>query len=81
MKHKWKLLLTKYNELVALVDKQNLKVQIHALGDKSSIRSIISQIKDKLFGSYGSNGDKKSVFNFGIELDKYGSLSFRFYKI
>lgn len=65
--------VTKYNELVALVD---LEVQSSdsKLGDKSAIRSIISIIKDKLFGSYGSDG-KKSVFNYGIELDKYGGLS------
>jgi flagellar hook-associated protein 2 len=65
--------ITKYNELVALV---NTEVQSSdsTLGDKAAIRSIISGIKDKLFGSYGSDG-KKSVFNYGIQLDKYGGLS------
>ena len=65
--------VTKYNEVVALIDTEVLNAD-STLGDKSSIRSITSEIKDKLFGSYGSVGDK-SVFNFGIELDKYGGLS------
>lgn len=65
--------VSKYNELLALVDTEVLS-STSTLGDKSSIRSILSQLKDKLFGSYGSSNDK-SVFNFGIELDKYGSLS------
>ena len=66
--------ITKYNELVALVDKESQSSD-SALGDKATIRSMLSQIKNKLFDSYGSDGDKKSVFNFGIELDRYGSLS------
>ena len=65
--------VTKYNEVVALIDTEVLSAD-STLGDKSSIRSITSEIKDELFGSYGSVGDK-SVFNFGIELDKYGGLS------
>lgn len=65
--------ITKYNELVALVDTE-VQNSDSALGDKASIRSLVSGIKDKLFGSYGSSGDK-SVFNYGIQLDKYGSLS------
>ncbi len=65
--------ITKYNELVALVDVE-VQSSDSKLDDKSAIRSIITTIKDKLFGSYGSDG-KKSVFNYGIELDKYGGLS------
>jgi flagellar hook-associated protein 2 len=65
--------VTKYNELVALVDTEVLS-EDSTLGDKSSIRSIVNLVKDKLFGSYGSAGDK-SIFNFGIELDQYGGLS------
>lgn len=63
----------KYNELVALVEKETLGSD-SSLGDRSSVRDIITQVKDKLFGTYGDNSDK-SVFNFGIELDMYGSLS------
>ncbi len=65
--------ITKYNELVASIDLE-MESSDSKLGDKSSIRSIISTIKDKLFDSYGLDG-KKSVFNYGIELDKYGGLS------
>jgi flagellar hook-associated protein 2 len=65
--------VTKYNELVASIESE-AQSSDSSLSDKSTMRSIINQIKDKLFGSYGSSGDK-SVFNYGIELDKYGSLS------
>lgn len=65
--------VTKYNELLALVDGEVYKSD-SSLDDKSSIRSVMTQIKDKLFGSYGSNSDK-SLFNYGIELDKSGTLS------
>ena len=65
--------VSKYNELVATIDLE-MENSDSKLGDKSSIKSIITTIKDKLFGSYGSDG-KKSVFNYGIELDKYGGLS------
>lgn len=68
-----KTFITKYNELVALVDSE-LYNNDSKLADKSSIRSVLSQVKDKLFGSYGSSNDK-SVFNYGLELDKYGKLS------
>lgn len=64
---------TKYNELVALVDSEVFNAD-SKIADKSSIRDIVSQIKSKLFGSYGSMGDK-SVFNYGIELAKDGGLS------
>jgi flagellar hook-associated protein 2 len=65
--------VTKYNELVALVDTEVYNAD-SSIADKSSIRNIVSQIKDKLFGSYGTSNDK-SVFNYGLELDKSGGLS------
>lgn len=65
--------VTKYNELVALVDSEVFSVD-SKIADKSSIRDVVNQIKAKLFGSYGEDGNK-SVFNYGIELDKYGGLS------
>jgi flagellar hook-associated protein 2 len=65
--------VNKYNETVALIDSEVLSAD-SALSDKSAIRSVITELKDKLFGSYGTNSDK-SVFNFGIELDKFGGLS------
>ena len=63
----------KYNELIALIETETLGSE-SSLNDRSSIKGIVNQIKDKLFGSYGAAGDK-SVFNFGIELDKFGGLS------
>lgn len=63
----------KYNELVSLIETETLGSD-SSLNDRSSIKGIVNQIKDKLFGSYGAAGDK-SVFNFGIELDKFGGLS------
>ncbi|MDX9960350.1 MAG: flagellar filament capping protein FliD [Aliarcobacter sp.] len=63
----------KYNELVVLIETETLGSD-SSLNDRSSIKGIVNQIKDKLFGSYGAAGDK-SVFNFGIELDKFGGLS------
>ena len=65
--------ITKYNELVALVDTEVLNAD-SKLADKSSIRDILNQVKNKLFGSYGDAKDK-SIFNYGIELDKFGGLT------
>lgn len=65
--------ITKYNELVALIDSEIFNTD-SKIEDKASIRNIVSQIKSKLFDSYGSSNDK-SIFNYGIELDKFGGLS------
>ena len=65
--------ITKYNELVVLVDTEVLNAD-SKLADKSSIRDILNQVKNKLFGSYGDAKDK-SIFNYGIELDKFGGLT------
>ena len=65
--------VVKYNELVSLIDTELYKTD-SSLDDKSSIRDVMSQIKNKLFGSYGDAKDK-SIFNYGIELDKFGGLT------
>jgi flagellar hook-associated protein 2 len=65
--------ISKYNELVALIDTEVYSAESD-IGDKAALKDIVDQIKDKLFGSYGENSDK-SVFNFGFELAKDGSLS------
>ena len=65
--------ITKYNELVALVDTEVFSAT-SKLDDKASVREVLSQIKSKLFGTYGDSNDK-SMFNYGIELDKYGGLT------
>ena len=63
----------KYNELVALVDEE-IYSSDSVVSNKSGLKTIVEQIKDKLFGSYGEDADK-SVFNYGFELDKSGTLS------
>lgn len=65
--------IEKYNDLVALVDSEVYSSESD-IYDKASLKDIVNQIKDKLFGNYGENSDK-SVFNFGFELNKDGSLS------
>lgn len=65
--------ITKYNELVALIDTEVFSAT-SKLDDKASVREVLSQIKSKLFGTYGDSNDK-SMFNYGIELDKYGGLT------
>jgi len=65
--------ISKYNELVTLIDDEVYSSE-SVVNDKSGLKDIVSQIKDKLFGSYGDDSDK-SVFNYGFELDSYGVLS------
>jgi flagellar hook-associated protein 2 len=67
-------LITTYNDLVDLVTNYTIGAD-SKIEDKATIRSIMSQIKDIIFGGeYGSNNDK-SMFNYGISLDKSGYLS------
>ncbi|XPV68978.1 MAG: flagellar filament capping protein FliD [Halarcobacter sp.] len=63
----------KYNEFVALVDTE-LYDPDSKVDDKSTLRTMMSSIKNYLFGSYGTDSDL-SIFNFGFGVDKYGSLS------
>jgi len=65
--------ITQYNGLVALIEDEVYSADSF-IEDKSALRDIISQIKDKLFGTYGEDSDK-SVFNYGFELDSTGVLS------
>lgn len=65
--------VTVYNELVSLVDEELYSSESN-IDDKASLRSMMSSIKDKLFGSYGPDNDL-NVFNFGFEIDKTGVLS------
>lgn len=65
--------ITKYNELVELIGTE-IDNADSAISDKSSLRSILSEIKNEVFGSYGA-ADDKSLFNYGFELDKSGKLS------
>lgn len=67
------LFVTAYNELVALVDEE-LYSSDSNIEDKATLRSMMSDIKDKMFGSYGTSDDL-NIFNFGFEIDKGGVLS------
>lgn len=62
-----------YNELVTMVDDELYSAD-SPMQDTSSLRSMMEGIKDKLFGSYGTD-DSLSIFNFGIDVDKTGFLS------
>lgn len=65
--------VTKYNELVDMVDAELFNAET-PLEDLSSMRMILSTIKDTFFGGYGEDGDLR-VFNYGFELDKTGKMS------
>lgn len=65
--------ITKFNELVDLVNEE-IDSADSSISDKSSLRTLLSQVKEKLFGEYGENSDK-SLFNYGFELDKTGKIS------
>lgn len=61
-----------YNELVATIDDSTGTDS--PITNRSGLREIVNQIKEKLFGQYGDNSDK-SIFNYGFEIDKSGILS------
>lgn len=64
--------VTKYNEVIGILNNEIASTE-SALSDKSSLRNIVDQVKDKLFGSYGKDGE--SIFNYGFELNKSGILT------
>lgn len=61
-----------YNELVTTIDDSTSADS--PVTNRSGLREIVNQVKEKLFGTYGTNSDK-SIFNYGFELDKSGVLS------
>ena len=65
--------VSKYNEVISLIDTEIYNAD-SKVEDKSTLRDILGQLKNKLFGSYGTT-TSKSIFNYGFELDKSGSLS------
>ena len=65
--------VTIYNELVSLVDEELYSSESN-IEDKATLRTMMSSIKDTLFGSYGSENNL-NIFNFGFEIDKSGVLS------
>lgn len=66
--------VSKYNELVSLINTE-IYSSDSKVENKSALKDILNQVKEKLFGSYGSSNNK-SIFNYGFELDKSGTLSF-----
>ena len=66
-------IVTSYNSLIDLVKTESEKSD-SVMNDISSLRSMVSSIKDSLFGGYGEKGDL-NLFNFGLELDIQGHLS------
>jgi len=66
-------LLESYNSLVDLIDDATQTAD-SVMNDTSSLRSMLSSIKEQLFGSYGENGDL-NLFNYGLDLDIQGKLS------
>ena len=62
-----------YNALVELVDAEVLDPD-SPIQDPSSLRLMMGQIKEMIFGSFGEDSDK-NLFQFGLELDTSGYLS------
>ncbi|MEA3498700.1 MAG: flagellar filament capping protein FliD [Campylobacterota bacterium] len=65
-------MVTKYNELLELVNGE-LYATDSSMGDKASLRSMLSGIKDTLFATQGD--DDISLFNYGFSFDTQGTLS------
>ncbi len=65
--------LTSYNELVDLVEDE-LGSADSPIADKTSLRSMMSSIKNQLFGYYGENKDQ-NLFQHGFTLDTTGHIS------
>lgn len=65
--------IDKYNSLLESIDTE-LYSSDSNIDDRSTLRTIMSQVKDQLFGTYGTNEDL-NLFNFGLSLDKTGALS------
>lgn len=66
-------IVTKYNELIGLIDGELLSAD-SKVEDKSTLRTIMAQVKETLFGSYGTN-DELSIFNYGFSTDANGLMT------
>ena len=67
-------MITQYNALVDMVSEYTISAD-SKIEDKSTLRTILSQVKDIMFGSDYGTDDNKSLFNYGLTLDKTGHLS------
>lgn len=67
-------MVTKYNELVTLVTDYTIGGD-SKIEDKATLRTILTQVKDIVFGNdYGDSNDK-SIFNYGFDLDRNGYIT------
>jgi flagellar hook-associated protein 2 len=62
-----------FNLLTGTIDSEIANAE-STLEDKSAMRTIVSDLKEKLFGTYGTNDDK-SIFNFGFSLTEDGLIT------
>lgn len=67
---------TKYNDLVDLIDSYTLGDEDDAatISDSSTLKSMMSGIKEILFDSYGLNNEE-SMFKYGISFDSDGYMN------
>ena len=67
---------TKYNDLVDLIDSYTLGDEDAAatISDSSTLKSMMSGIKEILFDTYGLNNEE-SMFNYGISFDSDGYMN------
>jgi flagellar hook-associated protein 2 len=67
---------TKYNDLVDLIDSYTLGDEDAAatISDSSTLKSMMSGIKEILFDTYGLN-DEESMFKYGISFDSDGYMN------
>ncbi|MGB5793456.1 flagellar filament capping protein FliD [Poseidonibacter sp.] len=61
----------KYNELLLMVTEE-LYSEDKSIEDTSSLRSIVSNIKNMMFEKYGTNDE--TLLNYGFSFDKTGTL-------
>lgn len=67
---------TKYNDLVDLIDSYTLGDEDNTatISDSSTLKSMMSGIKEILFDTYGLN-DEESMFKYGISFDSDGYMN------
>lgn len=65
--------IDKYNTLLESIDTELYSAESN-IEDRTTLRTILSQVKDQMFGSYGADSDL-NLFNYGLSLDKTGALS------
>ncbi|RXJ87688.1 flagellar filament capping protein FliD [Arcobacter sp. CECT 8985] len=69
--------VAKYNDFTSSLNEELVDPQTN-ISDKSSLRNLLSGVKNRIMGEYGGTGedDKKSLFMYGFQLDSKGKLSY-----